>query len=82
MGLIVAKGAPKSIKPAPEGARSERPQLHSLAGGSMLIDLLTMLEHVPVPDKTNLTGKYDFKLDFSRDPDTPVLHGVSLPPDE
>jgi uncharacterized protein (TIGR03435 family) len=46
----------------------------------MLIDLLTMLEHVPVLDKTNLTGKHDFKLEFLRDPDTPVLHGVSLPP--
>ena len=46
----------------------------------MLIDLLTMLEHVTVRDNTNLTGKHDIELEFSRDPDTPVPHGLSLPP--
>jgi uncharacterized protein (TIGR03435 family) len=39
-----------------------------------------MLENTPVVDKTGLTGKYDFKLEFSRDPDTPMPPGKSLPP--
>jgi uncharacterized protein (TIGR03435 family) len=46
----------------------------------MLVDLIRALENAPVLDKTGLTGKYDFKLAFSRDPDTPMLPGMSLPP--
>jgi uncharacterized protein (TIGR03435 family) len=42
--------------------------------------LLRMLENAPVVDKTGLTGKYDFKLEFSRDPDAPMLPEKSLPP--
>jgi uncharacterized protein (TIGR03435 family) len=47
---------------------------------AMLVDLIRALENAPVLDKTGLTGKYDFKLAFSRDPDTPMLPGMSLPP--
>jgi uncharacterized protein (TIGR03435 family) len=47
---------------------------------SMLIDLLQDLENAPVLDKTGLTGKYDFKLEFARDSDRPMPLGKSLPP--
>jgi uncharacterized protein (TIGR03435 family) len=33
-----------------------------------------------VLDKTGLTGKYDFQLEFSRAPDAPLPPGLSLPP--
>jgi uncharacterized protein (TIGR03435 family) len=46
----------------------------------MLILLLQDLENVPIIDKTGLTGKYNFQLEFSRDPDALLPPGLSLPP--
>jgi uncharacterized protein (TIGR03435 family) len=83
--LILAKGGPRNMKTAPDGEES-RPFPSDLnhirwqaAPISMLIDLLTDLEQAPVIDKTGLTGKYDFKLEFSRETDAPLPPGVSLP---
>jgi uncharacterized protein (TIGR03435 family) len=85
--LFVAKNGPRNMRQAPESTEA-RPipiDLNHIrwqaAPISMLIDLLLDLENAPVLDKTGLAGKYDFKLDFSRDPDRPLLPGgKSLPP--
>ena len=84
--LVVAKNGPKNLKPGREGAES-RPFITDFnhirfQNGpiSMLVDFLITLQNVPVVDKTGLTGKYNFSLEFSRDPDTPMPPGQSLPP--
>ncbi len=46
----------------------------------MLVHFVRGLENVPVLDKTGLTGKYDFQLEFSRASDEPLPPGVSMPP--
>ena len=46
----------------------------------MLVHFVRGLENVPVLDKTGLTGKYDFPLEFSRASDEPLPPGVSMPP--
>jgi bla regulator protein BlaR1 len=85
--LVVAKHGPKNMKRVPDNAEGKPnfPDLNharfEAAPIDMLVDLVRALENVPVLDKTGLTGKYDFKLEFSRDPDTPMLPGgKSLPP--
>jgi bla regulator protein blaR1 len=83
--LVVAKNGPKNMTKAADSEES-RPIPSDLnhirwqaAPVSMLIDLLTDLENAPVLDKTGLTGKYDFKLEFARDSETLLPHGLSLP---
>lgn len=58
-----------------------RPTAHSVAKAQPLSKLTTMLGntlHRPVLDKTGLTGKYDFTLDFM--PDLPGVAPLSPPP--
>jgi bla regulator protein blaR1 len=84
--LVVAKHGPKNMKRVPDNAEGKPnfPDLNharfEAAPIGMLVDLVVVVENVPVLDKTALAGKYDFQLEFSRDPDTPMLPGKSLPP--
>jgi uncharacterized protein (TIGR03435 family) len=84
--LVVAKNGPKNMKRVPdtsEGVPAFPDFNHArfqAAPMAALIDLLQVLENVPVLDRTGLTGKYDFNLAFSRDPETPMLPGNTLPP--
>ena len=84
--LVVAKNGPKNLKREPDGAEGipafsdfNHAQFRA-APIDRLVSLLIALENVPILDKTGLIGKYDFKIVFSRDPDTPMLPGYSLPP--
>jgi uncharacterized protein (TIGR03435 family) len=84
LGLVVAKHGPKNMKPVSDNAEF-KPSLIDLnhvrfeaAPIEMLVYFLRGLENVPILDKTGLTGKYDFQLEFSRAPGE--LPGVSLPP--
>jgi uncharacterized protein (TIGR03435 family) len=47
---------------------------------AMLVEMIGTLKNAPVLDKTGITGKYDFKLAFSRDSDTEMGPGEALPP--
>jgi uncharacterized protein (TIGR03435 family) len=83
--LHLARNGPKNMQKAPENIRP-RPfpiDMNHIqwraAPISMLIDLLVDLEQAPVVDKTGLQGRYDFKLEFARDPDARMPPGVSLP---
>ena len=84
--LVAAKNGPKNMKRVPDTADGipAFPDLNharfQAAPMAALIDLLQVLENAPVVDRTGLTGKYDFNLAFSRDPDSPMLPGKSLPP--
>lgn len=81
--LVVAKGGPKNMKKEPDDVRPFPPITwsdpgHGQYNGNPMSDLVMILENlerVPVLDKTGLTGKYSFMLEFSRDPAT-------LPPGE
>ena len=83
--LVVAKRGPKNLKRAPDNVEGKPnfPDLNharfEAAPIAMLVDLVRVLENVPILDKTRLTGKYDFQLEFSRDPDAPMPPGTSLP---
>jgi uncharacterized protein (TIGR03435 family) len=84
--LIVAKHGPKNMKRVPDNAEGKPnfPDLNharfEAAPIGMLVAFMVALENVPVLDKTGLTGKYDFQLEFSRDSDERLPPGKSLPP--
>jgi uncharacterized protein (TIGR03435 family) len=84
--LVVAKNGPKNLKRESEDAEGipSFPDFNhaqfTAAPIDRLVGLLIALENIPILDKTGLIGKYDFKIAFSRDPDTPMLPGHSLPP--
>jgi bla regulator protein BlaR1 len=84
--LVVAKNGPKNMKRVADTAEGipAFPDFNharfTAAPMAALIDLLKALESVPVLDKTGLTGKYDFNIAFSRDPETQMPPGHSLPP--
>jgi uncharacterized protein (TIGR03435 family) len=85
--LEVLKGGIRNLKKSPDSAETKPgsgpiDMNHISRQGapiSMLIIPLEMLEDAPVIDKTGLTGKYDFSLEFARDPDMPMLPSTSLP---
>ena len=72
--LVVASRGPKNMKLEPD---SETPQLdwtgrthirvHAFAVAGLAKPILTARMGCPVTDKTGLTGKYDFTLDWSED---------------
>jgi bla regulator protein blaR1 len=74
--LIMAKNRPKNMKEVPEDASLKLNWSdfdHVQCQAARMADLLMFLEGlegVPILDKTGLTGKYDFKLEFGRDPAT------------
>lgn len=77
--LIVAKSSSKDLREdTDDGAQSitwsdgedGRKGEYRRAPISLLIRLLENLLRVPVLDKTGLTGKYDFTLEWMRDPST------------
>lgn len=83
--LTVAKGGPKNMKREPDDVEG-RPNFPDMNHArfealpiSNLVYLIGVVKNAPVLDKTGLTGNYDFKLEFSRDFDTPMLPGESLP---
>lgn len=84
--LVVAKHGPKNMKRVSDNAEF-KPSLTDLnhvrfeaAPIEMLVYFVRGLENVPILDKTGLTGKYDFQLEFSRASDEPLPPGVSMPP--
>jgi bla regulator protein blaR1 len=84
--LTVAKGGPKNMKREPDDIEG-RPILEDMnhvrfeaAPIAMLVEVIGILKNAPVLDKTGITGKYDFKVEFSRDSDTEMPPGEALPP--
>jgi uncharacterized protein (TIGR03435 family) len=84
--LTVAKGGPKNMKREPDDADG-KPHFTDLNHAQFealpianLVYLIGSLKNAPVLDKTGITGKYDFKLEFSRDSDTEMGPGEALPP--
>jgi len=90
--LVVAKGGPKlkAVEESPDaqvGLRGGRGQLTGFAAPTpMLASFLSNQLGRPVLDKTELKGKYDFKLEWAPDPsqggDKPgqLPPGVDAPP--
>ena len=69
--LIVGKNGPKLHEAKPDSRQMIRRQGPSITGegiglGMLVLNLANALE-VPVFDKTGLTGRYDFKLEWSLD---------------
>ena len=84
--LTVAKGGPKNMKREPDDIEG-KPILEDMnhvrfeeVPIAMLVEMIGILKNAPVLDKTRITGKYDFNLEFSRDSDTEMLPGEALPP--
>jgi bla regulator protein blaR1 len=83
--LVVAKNGPKNMERVPDSTDGVpafpdfNHAQYTAAPVARLIEFLEGLEDVPVLDKTGLTGRYNFKIAFSRDPDTRLLPGQSLP---
>lgn len=74
--LVLAKDGPKGVTHVPDDATETiswpdwgHGQYHA-APLSVLVGLLTSLQGTPVIDKTGLTGRYDFTLEWARDPST------------
>lgn len=74
--LVLAKDGPKGMIQVADYATElvswpdwGHGQYHS-APLSVLVGLLTSLQGAPVIDKTGLTGRYDFNLEWARDPST------------
>jgi uncharacterized protein (TIGR03435 family) len=64
----LAKNAAAFLQSSPPKVSGSRDGLHvEQNGASManLVDLVSRIVHSPVIDKTELTGRYDFKLDYS-----------------
>jgi bla regulator protein BlaR1 len=90
--LVVAKGgaklqAAKDAGDGPQGLRMGRGQLTGMGAPlQMLANILSSQLGRPVVDKTALTGKYDFKLEWTPDagqgggPAGPLPPGVDQPP--
>jgi uncharacterized protein (TIGR03435 family) len=69
--LVVGKSGPKFHEAKPDSGQMIRRQGASITGegvgvGLLVLNLANALE-VPVLDKTGLTGRYDFKLEWSLD---------------
>jgi uncharacterized protein (TIGR03435 family) len=83
--LLLANGGPTNMTPArdDEEPRPFPTDFNHIrwqgAPVSMLVDLLQDLENAPVVDKTGLTGRFDFKLEFARNFDMRLPEGMSLP---
>jgi uncharacterized protein (TIGR03435 family) len=84
--LVVAKNGPKNMKRKPDNAKtwpgtSDLNHIqYQACPVSFLAGLVEDIENAPVFDKTGLTGKYDFDLEFSRGSFAETPPGVALPP--
>ena len=84
--LTIAKGGPKNMQRESDEVEG-RPYFADLNHAQFkavpianLVELIRILKDSPVFDKTGITGKYDFKLEFARDSETELAPGEVLPP--
>lgn len=71
--IVPGKNGPRNMKKEPDNAKLSiawsdmgHGEYHA-APFSLVVGLLESIDRIPVVDKSGLTGKYDFTLEFSRD---------------